>query len=37
LAEQATTEDKAGNHEIAVEAYMAASEWFIHATKCEYL
>jgi hypothetical protein len=36
LAERATTEDKAGNYDVAAEAYLAAADWLIHATKCEY-
>jgi len=35
LAEQATAEDRAGNATVAIEAYMAASDWFMHATKCK--
>ncbi|CAF4002625.1 unnamed protein product, partial [Rotaria sordida] len=33
FAERATSEDKAHNYETAVEAYMAAADWFMHAIK----
>ncbi|CAF4581549.1 unnamed protein product, partial [Rotaria magnacalcarata] len=33
FAERATIEDKAKNYEAAAQAYMAATEWLLHATK----
>ncbi|CAF3543956.1 unnamed protein product [Rotaria socialis] len=33
FAERATTEDKAENYEAAAQAYMAATEWLLHAVK----
>lgn len=36
-AEQATTEDRAQNYEAAVQHYMTAAEWLMHAVKCEFI
>ncbi|CAF0870591.1 unnamed protein product [Adineta steineri] len=33
LAQQATTEDKNQNYAVASQSYMAAAQWFLHATK----
>ncbi len=36
-AEQATEQDRAQNYEAAMQGYIAAGDWFIHAAKCKCL